>query len=102
MHYDENAFAGFIIDYHTPYGYSKRVMLGIGMLDIKRWGNDVPGWGVPKKPHEFINIGQSSTYRLELKNYAPNNWDGKIWFTIGIQNAGKNGSIQAKLRVQNE
>ena len=101
-HYDANAFAGFIIDYHTPEGYVKRVMFGIGMLDRSRWGNDVPGWGNPEKPQHFSNIGHASTYRLDLKQQAPSNWDGKIWFTVGIQNAGRNTSIQEQLRVIND
>ena len=71
------------------------------MLDTDRWGNDVPDWGNPAKPQYFSSIGPS-TYSLDLQQWAPHDWDGKIWFTVGIQNAGRNTSIQAILRATNE
>ncbi len=101
-HYDSNSFAGFIIDYHTREGYVKRIMLGIGMLDNDRWDNGNLAWGRPEKPQLFLSIGHASTYRLDLQQWAPNNWDGKIWFAVGIQNAGKKASIQAQLRIINK
>ena len=100
-HFDANAFAGFIVDYYVKNRYVKRVMLGIGMLDQQRW-DGVPRWGHPQKLQLFLDLGHSESYSINLKKWAPKGWDGQIWFTVGIQNAGHNGSIQAKVTADVE
>lgn len=98
-HYDANAFAGFMIDYSTSDGYTKRVALGIGMLDRSRWGV-AHGWGTGEPPNEFIDLGRQGTYYLDLKKWAPRDWDGQVWFSLGIQNAGEGNSLKARLFVR--
>ena len=98
-HYDANAFAGFMIDYSTSEGYTKRVALGIGMLDRGRWGV-AHGWGTGELPSEFIDLGRHSVYYLDLGKWAPPDWDGQVWFSLGIQNAGEGNSLKARLFVR--
>jgi hypothetical protein len=47
-YYDVNSFAGFMVDYHTKSGYTKRLALGIGMHDKGRWESQ-PSWGGPRE-----------------------------------------------------
>jgi len=101
-HFDANSFAGFIIDYFDGKNYVKRIMLGIGMLDKNRWGLDVPAWGLEvlawgeiKNPDGYYDLGPAFIYHIDLQKWAPENWDGRIWFTLGIQNAGHGNVIKA-------
>ena len=100
-HYDANSFAGFIIDYSTQQGYSHRVMLGIGMLDNNRWHHD---YYADLKPVnvQYLDLGSQKCYKLELGKWAPNGWDGKIWFTTAIQNTGAGTFIKAQLNQDAE
>lgn len=93
-HYDANSFAGFIIDYFDGNKNIKRVMLGIGMLDKNRWSFDFPS-GKDKKADSYYDLGQAPIYFLDLQKWAPENWDGRIWFTLGIQNGGHGNAIKA-------
>ena len=95
-HHDVNSFAGFIIDYHTNNGYEKRVLLGIGLLDKERW-EKAPNYGANNSGDQFVDIGMRNFYEIDLNKWAPAGWDGKTWFTVGIENAGKNNKIKAKI-----
>jgi ankyrin repeat protein len=95
--YDANSFAGFIIDYHSSSGYTKRVVIGIGMMDEGRW-DITPNWGKHSRGDLFVSLDRDSSYQLDLRQWAPAGWDGRIWFTVGIQNAGEGNSIRAKLK----
>ncbi len=97
--YDQNSFAGFVIDYHTPSGYTKRAMLSIGMFDENRNHHDYIKGVNALKSVQYIDIGKKNKYYLDLNQWAPAGWDGKIWFSVGIQNAGENNSIRAKLNL---
>ena len=86
---------GFLIDYHTPGGYVKRVFLGLGLKPGRQF-TDAPGdWGTMKKPDVVTDIGRENTYEIDLRRWAPNTWDGRCWFTIYMQNAGPNRTITA-------
>ena len=91
---DHNAFAGFVLDYGTPNGYAKRVWLGIGMLDKNRNDQECLTNTKPPGTIEYHDVGARKHYRLNLAEWAPANWNGNVWFTVGIQNAGKNSSIK--------
>lgn len=92
---DPNSFAGFIIDYHTAKGYTKRMLLSIGMHDETRW-DVTPTYGSHNKGNDLRYLGLRNSYEIDFGTYAPAGWDGKVIFTVGIQNAGINSSISAK------
>jgi hypothetical protein len=93
---DANSFAGFIIDYHTKLGYTKRVGLGIGVYDKERWESQ-PSWGTHAKPQEVADLGAQTTYSLNLRKWAPQGWDGKVWFAVMIHNAGAAKYVKAQI-----
>lgn len=92
--YDSNNFAGFVIDYHTKFGYTKRVALSFGFHSNKRQTAGPP-WGTKGGFDELQNLGRRSDYTLDLKQWAPQGWDGKIWFTVMLQNGGTNTFVWA-------
>ncbi|MDY0165859.1 MAG: hypothetical protein RBS80_04900 [Thermoguttaceae bacterium] len=92
--WDANDFAGFIIDYHTASGYSKRVALSIGFHNKKRSGPGPP-WGTGGKFDESHDLGNHAAYTLKLGQWAPLEWNGRIWFTVMLQNAGTNSALSA-------
>ena len=98
-HYDANSFAGFVLHYATRVGNGKRVMLGIGMLDRARWDGsilDQAGIGPPQST-DFVDMGTHATYDLELSRWAPSDWNGKVVFAVGLQNAGENNVLSVRI-----
>lgn len=86
---DNLSKAGFVIDYHTPGGYVRRVFLGLGMEPGREF-TESPPWGTETKPETVTDIGKSFTYDIDLTRWAPPTWDERCWFTIYMQNAGPN------------
>lgn len=99
--HDANSFAGFMVDYHTTDGYTKRVALSIGMYSEKRW-TKTPIWGKGTTPDKFIDLGKKKEYDLDLKEWAPDSWDGKVWFVVSLQNTGRNTTLKASLSLTGE
>jgi hypothetical protein len=93
---DAASKSGFFIDYHTPGGYAKRVFLGLG-LEPNREFNDSPPWGTEKSPDIITDLGRATAYQIDLTRWAPTTWDGRCWFTIYMQNAGANRSLNATI-----
>jgi serine/threonine protein kinase len=94
---DDNSFAGFMVDYHTMDGYTTRAALSIGMYSKNRWAK-TPVWGKFTTPDRFIELGREKQYNLDLNNWAPDDWDGKVWFIVTLQNTG----VNTRLKVQAE
>ena len=94
-------FAGFMVDYHTPKGWSKRVAFGVGVLHDKL-SCAAPRWGHKNKPNQLIDLGPiiekgyKTTLSLDLAKHAPKDWDGKMWFGVGTDfvAAGRNLTVK--------
>ena len=98
---DANAFAGFMVDYSTAEGYTKRVALSIGVHSDKRT-TKTPIWGKVTTPDQFVDLGRKKEYDLDLKEWAPDGWNGKVWFTVTLQNTGQNTSLKAILLLPSD
>jgi antitoxin component YwqK of YwqJK toxin-antitoxin module len=94
-------FAGFYVDYHTANGYAKRVALSIGVSSEKRLSN-TPIWGKFSRPDQYVDLGRKKEYDLDLKQWAPDGWDGKVWFVVSLQNTGKNTTLKVKAELFGE
>ncbi len=93
---DKYSKVGFVVDYHTPGGYSKRVFLGLGVRPGREF-SEAPSWGTAKLPDVTTDIGRASSYDIDLTRWAPSTWDGRCWFTFYMQNAGAGRSLSATL-----
>ena len=93
---NKKSFAGFMVDYHTSADYVKRVALSIGVCDKDREDKS-PRWGKNAVPDEYVDLGKRDRYELDLQQWAPPGWDGQVWFTLKLQQAGDDTSITARL-----
>lgn len=95
-------FAGIIVDYHTPGGYTKRVALSFGVCT--RIGNvSQPSWGKGAAPDQVIELADGITREKEfsltvdLGRYAPPDWDGRVWFAPTVFRLLPGGGFRARL-----
>jgi hypothetical protein len=94
--YDQDSFAGFMVDYHTPKGYVLRVALSMAFSSPTRKVK-TPIWGKRSVPDRFVNIETKKEYVFALAKWAPLEWDGRVWFTLTLQNSGSNTWMRAKV-----
>lgn len=85
---------GFVIDYHTAGGYTRRVFLGLGLAPGREF-SDSPTWGTGTKPDVVTDIGKSDAYTIDLTRFAPSDWDGRCWFAVLMHNAGPDRKLTA-------
>jgi hypothetical protein len=81
-------FAGFMVDYHTAAGYTKRVALSVGVVHAE-CSTPFPSYGKAAKPDQLVDLGpivmedREKEFDLDLSQYAPEGWDGQVWFNVG-------------------
>lgn len=80
-------FSGFVVDYRVKGSYTKRVCFSVGLGSAKLQ-NQYPRWGCNKIQDEHISLGilinkPEKIFSLNLREYAPENWDGTVFFAIG-------------------
>jgi len=92
----KNTFAGFMVDYQTAEGYSKRVALSIGPVNKDRAAK-VPNWGKNDVPDDFADMGVKDSYQLDLQKWAPSGWTGQVWFGLVLQQRTPNTFLKAEL-----
>ena len=104
-----NDFAGLVVDYHTINGYTKRVLFGLGAGNAARTDLRPGGWFLDEASfslaqriawtQEFVDLGAhpNGTMSLDLKKYAPADWDGRIWFAVGLQNQPADATLAARI-----
>jgi hypothetical protein len=91
-----NAFAGLIVDYHTPEGYTKRVALGMGLIQPATQAPQ-PLYGKKKKPDmfvrlkDYIHLSKQAEFSLDLRRWAPANWDGRVWISAAVNGGVMSG-----------
>ncbi|MBT3375174.1 MAG: hypothetical protein HN742_31620 [Lentisphaerae bacterium] len=101
------SFAGFVVDYHTPEGYAKRVNLAVGLLDPK-CSTSLPKYGKHGPFDELYDLGRvvdqarEKTFSLDLTHYAPDGWDGQVWLSVGSDWAGSDRRLKASILAVND
>jgi len=93
---NKKSFAGFMVDYYAGTGYAKRVALSMGVFDKERV-NKAPHWGKNSVPDEYVDFGRHDRYELDLQQWAPPDWDGRVWIGTTLEATGGNTSITAQL-----
>lgn len=100
-----NVFGGLILDFGTPEGYVVRSAAGLGLQNEKRSTTRPDGWGKKtKQDHIYmlspILIDENTEVKecwLDLASLgAPDNWDGKLCFTLYFEdiNPGRSFKIE--------
>ena len=99
---DQNRFVGVVLDYHTPQGYARRVWLHYPPVrpehPERRCERRAPTWHMDlARPRRVLevnweqqhdNLPPGQIVGLDLAKWAPPDWDGRMWFGTGIQDAG--------------
>ncbi len=107
---DDNSFFGFVLDYHTNMGYINRVWLGLGAMSEGRFDKRVACWIYDDASmsliqrytfnEKFFDIKDKivdDKLTLNFKDYAPGDWDGKVWVGVGSQNIDAPIDFQASI-----
>jgi len=94
-------FAGFVIDFSVNGKYSKRVALSTAIYD-KRLEAVLPPWGCARKLDAHFDLGPiaeeaaEQTLSFDLTEIAPENWDGKVYFSVGGSNLSANRLLEVE------
>ena len=80
-------FSGIVVDYRVNGKYTKRVIFSWG-IGTRYLENRFPEWGTGKKQDVYIRLGDflerpETVFSLDLKKYAPANWDGTVILAAG-------------------
>ena len=103
----KRAFAGFMVDYHTAAGWTKRIAFGVGVMNSKL-ACVTPRWGRNGKADQLIDLGPiiekgyQANISLNLAEYAPKGWDGKVWFGVGSDYVASNRRLKVKILAAND
>ena len=100
-------FAGIVVDYHTPAGYTKRVRLAAGVLH-QDCNSAYPDYGRTGQADESYDLGTSmiegpeQTFALDLRPYAPGDWDGRVWFSVGSHWVSSDRRLKLEILAAND
>jgi len=82
----EESTLGVRVDYHTANGFVQSNLLTVGDFD---YNMSVP-FGTEEAAGKCLSMGDalSGSYNFDLKQYAPEGWDGTVEISYLIRNAG--------------
>jgi hypothetical protein len=95
---------GLIVDYHTPGGYFSRVFMRFdqnqrsfeNVVSSMPWSevpvgaaraNRIPAKSCGARPVDVSIRLDERDLRIDLENWAPPNWDGRVWFMVYLEDA---------------
>jgi hypothetical protein len=59
--------------------------------------DNAPHWGKNEVPDEYVDLGSRDLYELDLRQWAPPGWDGQVWLTLTLQQAGLGTFVTVQL-----
>jgi hypothetical protein len=86
------SFIGMFVDYGSAAGYTRRVALSMGYMSTDR-ATAAPPWGCARPPERYVRLpdtiftGEPIDGMLDLEQWAPDDWDGRVWLTVAMDNA---------------
>ena len=96
-------FAGIIIDYQVNNKYTKRVALSVGLYHPS-YSRTEPSWGKANSKvdlnlelGDFINNYPKKEFSLDLEDFAPKNWNGTCYITVGTARIFPNRQLTLKI-----
>jgi hypothetical protein len=106
-----NAFRGLVIDFHTPRGYTRRVLLGLGAGAAERFNQRAPDWDLDDTSfnrlgrylHETVfadlreRLDENGVARIDLRELAPAEWTGRFWIGCGVEDVSPAAAVTARL-----
>ena len=94
-------FSGFVVDYRVDGNYVKRVNFSIG-LGGEALKNPNPAWGCNRVQDLHVDLGNllsnpERIFSLDLKKFAPENWDGTVFFSVGNNHIEPNRTLDVEI-----
>jgi hypothetical protein len=95
-------FAGLMVDYHTPAGYSRRVAYSVAAENLE-CNTPYPPFGANRCPDHVVSFGDlvtdrpSRTFSIDLAAHAPRDWDGRVWVYAGSDWVAPGRRLEATL-----
>lgn len=80
----ESSSLGVRVDYHTAEGFSNAVYISLEGFEY----NMLAPFGTGRVAEQSLLFDDSNKCTLDLKQYAPKNWDGVVEISYLIRNAG--------------
>lgn len=100
-------FAGFVVDYRVNGKYMKRVAFSVGVLSPKA-ANPMPDWGKNSVPDQYVDLGNlidggpRKVFTLDLSKWAPKDWDGTAYFSLGTDYIKPDRRLSATILAVND
>jgi hypothetical protein len=100
--HDIFSIAALSIDYGGAKGWLERSLFGLGLIGNSREPHP-PGWGVGTSGKmvmrgELVSAKpQAVKVKLDLKKYAPADWDGRVWIGLLLHNAGPSKFLNVRI-----
>ncbi len=100
-------FAGIVVDYHTPAGYTKRVSLATGVIHSD-CSSVYPDYGKAEKADEYYDMGKAliespeQTFTIDLERFAPDGWDGQVWISVGSDWVASDRRLTMRILAAND
>ncbi|MBE6380840.1 MAG: hypothetical protein E7047_07915 [Lentisphaerae bacterium] len=99
-------FIGIVVDYRVNGKYTKRTSFSVGSYNssVK---NSFPHWGANKVQDQLIDLGglieekNDHSFSLDIAKYAPENWDGTVFLSVGTNWPQPNRRLTLKIREVN-
>ncbi len=102
-----DSLVGFVVDYHTAQGYTHRVVLGLGIMENPR-PVATPRWGKSAQPDRCVDFSHTILEKpqdeltVDLDSFAPADWDGRVWFGVGLDTVHLGLKLQAAISGSSE
>ena len=80
----ESSSLGVRVDFHTAEGFSNAVYISLEGFEY----NMLVPFGTGRAAEQSLLFDDSNKCTLDLKQYAPKNWDGVVEISYLIRNAG--------------
>jgi hypothetical protein len=100
-------FAGIVVDYHTPAGYTRRVRFATGVLH-RECSSKLPDYPQPAVAAASRDLGAAliqvpeTTFALDLQPEAPPDWDGRVWLSLGCDWVCANRRLRLQILAAND
>jgi len=92
---DKNSMLGLRIDFRIAGVYTKSVLFHSGFYDPAR--DAEMAWGTKLQADE-VKLVNDSSFVVHFADYAPTNWDGRVFISFIMQNIGANTRAKVILK----
>ncbi|MCL6442853.1 MAG: hypothetical protein K6T83_05245 [Alicyclobacillus sp.] len=87
---------GMRVDFHTARGYTKAILFHGGLYP--KTGIHKMPWGTGSSPDQIVHVHGFDRWRLELAEWSPKDWTGRVIVTFMMENTGPGSRVRFVLQ----